>query len=150
MGNLIRATEVYAKQRAYIGTSLAKSMELRNYWNKQVNDARLNKQLSQRRLDSLVASAARNQASIASKTAEISTYTTIIAALPAGEVKDDFIQKKTLAEQDLFRLNIRSRSTGGFALMTVQEDVSKFENEAEFAEMCIDDIINLQGEVTLV
>jgi hypothetical protein len=101
----------------YINGSNAKKSALLIELTKKGDDANFASISAQRRVESLETSAAKVESDIAAKTSEIATYTTIIDSLPNGEIKDGFIQKKTLAEQDLYRLNIRARSVGGKALL---------------------------------
>jgi hypothetical protein len=101
----------------YIDGSNAKKSALLIELTKKGDDANFASTSANRRVQSLETSATKVESDIAAKTSEIATYTTIIASLPDGEIKDSFIQKKTLAEQDLYRLNIRARSVGGKALL---------------------------------
>jgi len=68
---------------------------------------------AQRTMDSIESGATTLRSNITAVQGEISGYTTVIAALPAGPLKDDFTVKKTLAEHRLFALQQRSSSSYG-------------------------------------
>lgn len=108
---------IVTKATAYIANSAAKKQLLMSEYIEQQNDAGFAYTVLERKIDGMRERAVNTEAAIAAKTSEIATFDTIIASLPAGSIKDDFIEKKTLAEQDLFRLNIRARSIGGLALV---------------------------------
>jgi hypothetical protein len=104
-----------------IGNSIAKKIALMDTVTQEQADADFEFVSAVRRLQSLETRAQKIASDITAKESEISTYTTIIAALPNGEIKDSFVEKKTIAEQDLFRLNLRNKSVGGIALLNAQE-----------------------------
>jgi hypothetical protein len=99
---------VLARTTAIINGSLAKRNAIVADIQADIEDVLYDRQTVERQLARIADSNASLQARKSAKQSEIDSFTTIVAALPAGAVKDEFVQKKTLAEQDLYRLNIRT------------------------------------------
>lgn len=125
----------------FINNSIAKKSVLLNSLLKNIDDTLFAQTSIIRKVDSMKARALAIDSQIATTTSEISTYTTIIASLPAGAIKDDFIEKKTLAEQDLFRLNVRAKSAGGQALVLEEIKMNLLTDKAS-ALLDINGVVN--------
>ncbi len=93
---------------AYKITTAARKTAVLAELNTMLEDLNFEYETLIRNLNKISTSADALSARKAAKESEITSYTAIIAALSAGSVKNDFIEKKTIAEQDLYRLNLRS------------------------------------------
>jgi hypothetical protein len=125
---------VLARTTAIINGSAAKKATVIADIQLDREDVLYDRTTVQRQLARIADSNASLQARKAAKQSEIDSFTTIVAALPAGTVKDEFIQKKTLAEQDLYRLNIRTVNDSQVISLAMRfEDLST--KEAEMADL---------------
>lgn len=124
--------DVMPTATTYVAGSLAKKNALKAQLQAAWEEVDYRRETAQRRFLGMQSRALAIETAISTKTSEIATYTTIIASLPDGQIKDDFIEKKTLAEQDLFRLNIRAKNAGGIALVNAKIEVENLAAEFTF------------------
>lgn len=104
---------------------------------KEKDDLSFRKVSLERQQASFAENAVEIDTELQAATAELTALDTIIAALPAGELKDDNITRQKKLQLKVFLLNDRKGSYGSVALLEKQFDVAKATKSLEEADAYI-------------